>query len=231
MFEYRRIFILGHMRSRSSLLAHILLSNPQIVGTGESNAVYQNFLKCHWMDIKAHLKNRKIPYTRIFLDQINHNTKTPNKEIIYDNKTKVIILIRQPNETISSILKLSEKFYNNSWTVMDAANYYLDRLKFISSILKNKKPNDIKLILSDQLINDDKNILQSVSHFLGLKIPLKSNYSTFSFTGLHGDPSKNINSGYIIKANRTPTTNIEYNLDLHEKIYLQLANQASSLKN
>src|SRR5262245_57001546 len=36
------ILILGHMRSGSTLLLHILLTNPEVIGCGERNAVYRS---------------------------------------------------------------------------------------------------------------------------------------------------------------------------------------------
>ena len=39
--KYRYIFILGHMRSGSSLLAHILADNAEVAGAGESHITYQ----------------------------------------------------------------------------------------------------------------------------------------------------------------------------------------------
>src|ERR1700731_2228397 len=39
--QYRFIFILGHMRSGSTLLSHILASHLDIVGAGEAHITYQ----------------------------------------------------------------------------------------------------------------------------------------------------------------------------------------------
>ena len=39
--EYRFVFILGHMRSGSSLLAHILASHRNIARRGEAHISYQ----------------------------------------------------------------------------------------------------------------------------------------------------------------------------------------------
>ena len=37
---YRILFILGHMRAASSLLSHILTSNSEIIGYGETHTQY-----------------------------------------------------------------------------------------------------------------------------------------------------------------------------------------------
>ncbi|MDY7013544.1 MAG: sulfotransferase family protein, partial [Cyanobacteriota bacterium] len=39
---YRVLFILSHMRSGSSLLTHILNSNPEIIGYGETHLQYSS---------------------------------------------------------------------------------------------------------------------------------------------------------------------------------------------
>ena len=39
--QYRYVFILAHMRSGSTLLAHLLASHPDFVGAGETKVCYR----------------------------------------------------------------------------------------------------------------------------------------------------------------------------------------------
>lgn len=58
------LFVMGHMRSRSSLLTHILLSHPTMLGLGESNAIYESNLKLLYMKSKTLLKNRSVNFLK-----------------------------------------------------------------------------------------------------------------------------------------------------------------------
>ena len=43
-FYPHTILIVSHMRSGSSLLEHILSTNDEIIGFGEQNRIYKNFI-------------------------------------------------------------------------------------------------------------------------------------------------------------------------------------------
>ena len=72
----RNLFVLGHMRSYSSLLCHILGSHPQVDGYCETHIKYRT-----WLDL-LRLRSRVVQLTgeplrgRYILDKVLHNTLT-----------------------------------------------------------------------------------------------------------------------------------------------------------
>ncbi|MBQ4804089.1 sulfotransferase [Aquimarina sp. MMG015] len=192
------LFVMGHMRSRSSLLTHILLSHPTMVGLGESNAIYESNLKLLYMKSKTLLKNRSVNFLKkTYVDQINHNSKTPNPKIFQKKNLKVIILTRPPDPSVASIMALTKKHYT-PWSDDKSKKYYHDRMSYLIK-LREKLSNDQCLVInSEELVRTPNVILDKISEFLEMYTPLKSEYETFNFTGTSGDPSANIKEGKII---------------------------------
>src|SRR6056297_3250288 len=69
------IFILSHIRSRSTLLSHILGSNPSISGYSESHNSYSNWKDFARMRIRIYHANTNKSNPKFFLDKLlwNHN--------------------------------------------------------------------------------------------------------------------------------------------------------------
>lgn len=195
------IFIVGHMRSGSTLLSHILISSKEVYGTGETNRVYHNIEDLK----KLSLMNRVYDPTKIFsgkffLDQINHNHMLPDIDSLSSFDIKFIFLYREPHDTITSILNLSRDFYEDKWSQQMAEDYYISRLDHMKNILKIQVQKSNFILLSyDELVNQSDQSLYGISQFLELENVLKSTYKRFAFTGKRGDPSKKIHSGDIVR--------------------------------
>src|SRR5690349_1527697 len=123
----RVVFILGHMRSGSTLLTHILLTNPAFIGCGERNTAYRSAEDLDKLEIAARLEQRKIfreiPYVA---DQLNHDKFMPDPEFLQCERIRGIILLREPEETIQSLLNLT-KPHSDRWPVERAVDYYVGR--------------------------------------------------------------------------------------------------------
>lgn len=202
---------MSHMRSRSTLLNHLILAQNNFHSLGESNKIYSSNYDLFKMRLKSRLKSTTIlPLRSAFIDQINHNEKTPNPELIYKGG-KAIFLVRNPLETFESIRLLTKNYYQE-WQHKRIEDYYLQRLNFLIK-LKKKHPNCMA-INSDDLINDSATSLKNLSQFLELSQPLTANYPTQYFTGVSGDPSNNIRQQQIIH-----TKNAEYSYEINKTCY------------
>ncbi|WP_299211975.1 sulfotransferase [uncultured Aquimarina sp.] len=192
------LLVMGHMRSRSSLLTHILLSHPTMIGLGESNAIYESNLKLLYMKSKTLLKNKSINFfKKVYVDQINHNSKTPNPKIFQKKNLKVIILTRPPDASVASIMTLTKKHYT-PWSDEKSKKYYYDRMSYLIQLKEKLSDDQCLVINSDELVSTPSVILNQIGEFLDMSTPLKSEYETFNFTGISGDPSANIKEGKII---------------------------------
>ena len=202
------------MRSRSSVLAHVLGSNEGIIGHSELHKSYMNYIDLIKMrirlykDLKSNLKDRYL------LDKILHNKNTISNKIFKIASPKVIFLLREPESTIRSTIRstinmgniLDVESYKNPEKAMC---YYCSRLLQIEKYAK-AIDRGCFFLESDNLVNDTGQALNSLTRWLCLEKPLTNNYSKFHDTGkcAHGDPSDNILIGKIIKTQCNPNFTI-----------------------
>ncbi len=197
----KQLFIMGHPRSGSSLLMHILTSNSEIVGYGEYFTVYHAHSDI--MNAEFDIKRKRNKLFKKFLyitNQILHTSRTPNLNIFNSNKIKIIFLIRSPEEALSSSAILSKKKKG----IIDEEKIvreYIERLQFFIKLFSLlEKEQWIFLTYEDLTVNTTK-ALDNLNQFLNLKIPLSSSYKLQDFTQVSGDPSVNITKGFIFKTN------------------------------
>src|SRR5580658_6689096 len=99
------LLLLGHMRSGSTLLLHLLMTNPEVSAMGERGAVYASRADLARLTIAARIARRS-PFRRLryVVDQVNHNQLTPNSRLVQDPRIRILFLLRRPERTIASIL-------------------------------------------------------------------------------------------------------------------------------
>lgn len=204
--EYRYVFILGHVRSGSTLLAHILANHPNFVGAGESHISYRtadDLPKLVLQTCKS--LHRPILRETYVVDQINHPYVT-NEVLVSGRVYKCIILIREPEATLKSIMKLLK------CQEQEALDVYISRLEALTEygVLLGKRA---LLVEYDDLVDHTDHTLAALTSFLGLDSPLLPTYATHRMTGRegYGDPSTNIRTGHII---RTPSHAVAINKDI-----------------
>jgi hypothetical protein len=189
------VFIIGHMRCGSTLLMHLLLTNPSVIGCGERNAPYRSAWDLDGLEIAARIAQRA-PFRRVryVIDQINHDRFTPNLELLRDERLRFIFLIRNPGETIRSIVNLTD------WTTERSVDYYSRRLRSIADYASSMaRPSAAMALTYDGLLANTSAVLRRLEAFLGLDEQLSEKYTIQSFTGLRGDPSPNIRAGRILR--------------------------------
>jgi hypothetical protein len=196
------LFIFSHMRSRSSLLSHILGSNPDICGYSElhnSYSGYANLIKMR-MDLTHDLKCTL--NDKYLLDKLLHNNHSVSQKVFAITKPKVIFLLREPEDTIKSIINMSfvtgrDICYRDPKKALD---YYCSRLESLEKYAKTLE-NNYLFIESDELVSNTDYVLEHLSKWLNLSKTLDKKYSNFQKTGNigSGDPSNNIKSGIVTK--------------------------------
>jgi sulfotransferase family protein len=204
--DFRYIFILGHMRSGSTLLAHILANHPEIVGAGEMHIHYRAPRDLSDLVLKTcEYLHRPVLHAPYIVDQINHDY-VADEVLLSPQIYRCIILLRDPEATLQSMAALKQ-MNDSSWQESEAVKNYANRLRTLRHYGQLLKHRAI-VIEYDDLIDDTNKTLATLTNFLGLKSPLKPNYTTHRMTGRiagHGDPSKNIKSGQVV---RTPKHDI-----------------------
>lgn len=196
----RHIHILSHMRSRSSVLSHILGSNPEICGYSELGISYADRGSLFTQRVKL---NREFKDFRgkYLLDKILHNRYGLPDHVVRSKSPKVIILLREPQSTLRSMLKMAGATGNDSYKDPNyLLNYYCSRLSHLENFAKEYQ-GQYFFIESDKLLENTEEILTNLSTWLGLDTKLDKNYSQFQRTGTagYGDFSSNIATGVLRK--------------------------------
>jgi len=197
------IFIMAHMRSGSSLLEHILSSNPEIFGAGEQSRIYATSTDLKKGELLIRRINNTLfkPY-KYSTDQILHKKYTPNLDLIRSNTIKVVFLIRNPEETISSIEKLGGPYGIYEKNAFSSSEYYINRLEYLVNLSSQIPERNQIFITYEELVTETEHTLKKLNSFLELKTVLKKEYNVKQTTGKFGDTSKNIKEGTIINTKK-----------------------------
>jgi hypothetical protein len=203
----RMLFIVGHMRSGSSLLVHLLASSPHILGFGEAHERHESlsdFSRVAWKILRSF--GRVWPRERYFLDKVLHAKYGLSAELLRWSGTRTILLVRQPESTLPSIMKLGLPRFS---TESAATDYYVERLAAVESLAGELGPKRCAFVTYEQLVSETEAALRSLTTFLELPEPLKEEYDLLWSTGRFGlgDPSEKIRAGRIMRTESRPATN------------------------
>lgn len=194
------LFILSHMRSRSTALSHILGSHDEICGYSELRRSYNS--RMDFLGMRAALyQDLKCDFEgKYLLDKLLHNHQHINKDLIDSIDYKIIFLLRNPKSSITSAVKLGQA-RGSGWQYVDkVTDYYCERLERLEEYA-NGFDGRYFFIESDQLVTNTEPLLADLSEWLALPKPLQNSYNRFNNTGrrLYGDSSENINAGKLVK--------------------------------
>jgi|ERR1700690_1580100 len=192
------LLLLGHIRSGSTLLHHLLVSHPEIIGCGERKVRYQSSIDFDQLRVDVHLRRGQLlRWHRYVTDQVNHNDWLASEALLNHPQVRTIFLIREPCASVASMLSMTSV---GGMTAEDAIRYYRDRLSTLSRYAQIiQEPARAFLLTYDDLIINTELTLQSLQCFLGLQTKLTDHYQTFNFTGIRGDPSPHIHAGRILR--------------------------------
>ncbi|NEP14661.1 MAG: sulfotransferase [Symploca sp. SIO2C1] len=208
---YKILFLLGHMRSGSSLLSHILVTNPEIVGFGETHIKYSVEGDFEKLILKIHQVVGNSPVDlNYFFDKILHNNMFINEAILCSEQVYLIFLLREPQQSLASIIKLKPH-----WNQKQALGYYSRRLAKLETYAKliNSKKRSF-FLTHDQLLHKTELVFKSLQYFLQVQQPFSEEYEILPTTGMRfiGDQSERIKSGRIIRYNQISESSISPDL-------------------
>lgn len=197
----RYLFILSHMRSRSTVLSHVLGSHPEIVGYSELHRRYDSRLDLFKMRLELYSETKRDLSNKYLLDKLLHNETAIADALLAEIRPKVIIALREPEATLKSIIQMGHRtgvhwYKDPQW----AADYYCSRLERLSTYVRTLA-DEFFYLQADELVEDTEAVLFRLGQWLGLQSPLSANYKQFANTGQrhYGDSSENIRAGVIRK--------------------------------
>lgn len=200
VFVARRqyIFVLSHMRSRSSLLCHILGSHPEISGYAETHRSYHSWTDLLALHLTVYDQNDDQLAGRFVLDKLLHNNLRLGSKILASKSVRFVFLVRDPANTLASIVDMRERIHGQAPEVLKVVHYYIERMARLSAYAE-AVTGRCAFIDSRDLVDHSADVLRFLTRWLGLSSPLSAEYSLFSHTGTGttGDPSDAIRLGKI----------------------------------
>lgn len=199
--QQNMLFIVGHMRSGSTLLVHLLVNHPEIIGYGETHHSYQSPEDFGVVAYRVYRSFRQLHWNeRYVLDKVLHSEHSLTPQLAGFASTRTILLIRSPHAALPSIMEHSRLATDEL-----ALRYYLDRLNIVQQFATNLNSKQCTFITYEALVEKTQTSLQHLQRFLELPPPhLQEEYQTIWSTGKRyiGDPSKVIKTGRIVVSAR-----------------------------
>lgn len=196
------LFVLGHMRSQSSLLAHLLANHGDFAGHSELHRRYDTRADLSAMRIAIEERIGAPANARWLVDKVLHNHLPIGRGILARSDVRAIVLVRRPRATIASIVRVSREHVPGSVgnDPVHAGIYYVKRLQALESYEPHLAPR-LAFVASERLVDAPDEVLGGLSRWLGLAQPLVPTYRTYPTTGRNGlgDPSEYIRAGRVLR--------------------------------
>ena len=208
LWPMQYVFILGHMRSRSTLLAHLLGSHPEIRGYTESHIKYRNRRDLARLRWHIALADRSWPSGRWLLDTQLHNRMYIPPQLRQSGRFRAIVLVRNPRDTIRSIVRMGETNGNpRDADPRHATAYYCERLTTLTGLAIEFRDRAL-LVDADALVHSTEKCLAAISRHLVLSRSLQAGYRIGPYTGRagKGDMSPAIKRGVIVDTRDSRST-------------------------
>lgn len=193
------VFILGHMRSGSTLLLHLLMSSPEVLAAGERNTVYSTSKDLHRLARDCFIVQRR-PFGRVryVADQLNHDHLMPDPRLLLHPMVQPVLLARAPGPSIGSMVRTFGPLYGD-WPPERAAEYYVQRVHTLTeyAVRLQAAGRRFTFLSYEALTADPGQALAPLRQQLDLLRALSGRYTAARFTGQRGDPSDRIAAGEV----------------------------------
>jgi hypothetical protein len=197
----RPLFLFSHMRSYSSLLGHILGSNPEINGYSELQISYETEVDLFRSILRVYETNDNQLHGKYIFDKILHGHLTVGNVVLDRPRAVGLFTVREPEDTLRSVIAMARKRKKRDWKadVEKVAAYYSRRMTQLPALAEAFRGPTCVFEAEDLMTRTDE-LLEELTTFLKLKKPLQSQYDVFSHTGrrAYGDPGENIQSGRLV---------------------------------
>jgi len=195
------LLVISHMRSFSSLLAHLLGSHPEISGYGEAQQSYIGRNDLDRLARTVRKQTGEATLGRYVFDKILHNRHEIAPTILGREDIRWVFMLRNAEDTIRSVLNMAHSL-GHTGAFSDprqVVNYYTARLSRMEQYGAQLGARAL-YIDAQRLIGDTGPLLDGLARALSLATPLREEYRIFPLTGApgHGDPSPNIKAGRVV---------------------------------
>lgn len=216
-FEARKyLFLLGHMRSGSSVLQHILTTNPDIVGYGETHLRYSTDESLRDLTADVHVMRGRVRLSGVYdFDKILHDY-IGDERLLARPDVFCVFLIREPGGALGSMIHQFPDWFTGrrlpaAELEREAAWYYRDRLTRLEELAGVISGSGRALAMTyAELTEQTGDCFAKMEAMLGLQVPLREDYDVRWTTGQpgRGDRSEKIRRGYLDRTLRQTVTGV-----------------------
>jgi hypothetical protein len=207
---HRWVLLIGHQRSRSTLLAHILGSHPEIEGHSEQALAYTRRWHLRRLAAAVTCDAGHAVRAPFVLDKIVWRHQV-GPTVLQDGRVRVVLLLRPPAPSLASHAAMTHqrRGLDLDHARQRALEAYCEQMRAVVEVCRVVPPRRRHLVESDTLVGDTEAVLAGLTRFLDLSSPLRRDYEVFPSTGVGGlgDPSPTIRAGTVIadgSASRAP---------------------------
>lgn len=171
------IFLIGHMRCGSTALSNILCSRGDISGYGEAHISYTQETTPGLLALNQAKKRRWTFKAQFLYDKLLHNHLDDNPPPDFFS-ARAIFMVRRPEESIPSIVRLFQKIRSNEYgSFLKACAYYEARLEQMRDLWLHFGSERKTCINFEDLVAAPEEKLKRLSSALELSPPLKNQYA------------------------------------------------------
>jgi hypothetical protein len=206
----RYILMFSHMRSYSSLIGHILGSNPDISGYAELQRGYQSAADLLDLRYQVWKINGMQLRGKYVFDKILHGKFRVADEVLLRRDVVPIYALREPFASVRSIVAMGRRSNKETWQQdpHNAASHVVNRYSHLCDLAERRRAAAV--IHTDSVVRQPVPTLQALTEYLHLSRPLTTSYRRFEKTGAGrwGDPMGPIAAGRLV-ANRPVHPEVE----------------------
>ena len=200
--HHQPVFLLSHMRANTSLLGHILGSNPEIAGYYEMHIGYYSWRSFIRQKLIYYRDHPIKPDVRYLFDKVLHDFHEVDIDLLNVHQAKVLFSIREPEQTIRSIVSQfrRERPGHEFCDVDTATKYYISRISSLQRMAE--RCTEYYFYDADDLRESSAETLVAISDWLNLSTPLSEDFQNFHFSGKldAGDLSGNLQKRQVVRA-------------------------------
>lgn len=201
--RFRYLVLLSHMRSYSSVLAHMLGSAPEVEGCGETHVRYRNVFDLWRLRRRIRAGTGQPLRGHWLLDKVVHNETRPVDRFVGLERMRVLIFLRRPELAIASLMHLTRCQEPGSPFVQAqaCADYYVTRLHRLRAD-GERYGRHAMYFDAETVVERPQELLAAIGDWIGLARPPATEYRLAPGTSAYGfgDPLPNLRSGRLLDA-------------------------------
>lgn len=203
------LLVLSHQRAGSTLLIHLLNTNPRILGYGETFDHYASPRDLQKLPFGITRTTRKIVWSQAFVvDKLLYDELLVDDALLRDENIYSIFLVREPQGALRSLVNAPRL---DGWPQRPEANkdyvdhanvvkYYSSRLAMLGRYARiiNSRSRSLFMTYEDILLRTNA-VFGTLKSFLAVDGTFSEDYSVLRTTGVpgYGDVSQHIRRGCI----------------------------------